>query len=150
MDAAFALVNSEGWKTLKIYVETDPKEGAVSVSSAKKEESASENPVAMTEKTVKAKPHGKFLSQENLQDSVPEARSKPASALFDPESKECDSPEFSRKIPEKRSVEKVEQSVPLRATSGGAYLYKDGTVEFGMGGEAVLLPDGQTVMHIVI
>jgi len=145
LDAAFALVNSEGWKTLKIYVETDPKEGAVSVSSAKKEESASENPVAMTEKTVKAKPHGKFLSQENLQDSVPEARSKPASALFDPESKECDSPEFSRKIPEKRSGEKVEQSVPLRATSGGAYLYKDGTVEFGMGGEAVLLPDGQTV-----
>ena len=36
LDAAFALVNSEGWKTLKIYVETDPKEGAVSVSSAKK------------------------------------------------------------------------------------------------------------------
>ena len=33
----------------------------------------------------------------------------------------------------------------LYATSGGAYLYKDGTVEFGMGGEAVLLPDGQTV-----
>merc|ERR1719267_280316 len=130
---------------LKIYVETDPKEGAVSVSSAKKEESASENPVAMTEKTVKAKPHGKFLSQENLQDSVPEAPSKPASALFDPESKECDSPEFSRKIPEKRSGEKVEQSVPLRATSGGAYIYPDGTVEFGMGGEAVLLPDGKTV-----
>merc|ERR1712196_504865 len=71
--------------------------------------------------------------------------SKPASAVFDAESKECDSPESSRKIPEKGSGEKVEQSVPLRATSGGAYLYKDGTVEFGMGGETVLLPDGQTV-----
>merc|ERR1711861_75245 len=37
------------------------------------------------------------------------------------------------------------QKVPLRATSGGAYIYPDGTVEFGMGGEAVLLPDGKTV-----
>ena len=35
--------------------------------------------------------------------------------------------------------------MPLRATSGGALIYRDGTVEFGMGGEAVLLPDGQTI-----
>merc|ERR1719274_317629 len=145
LDAAFALVNSEGWKTLKIYVETDRKEGAVSVSTEKKEKSASENHVAVTQKAVKAKPNGKFLPQENSQGSIPEAYSKPGSAVFDAESKECDSPESSRKIPEKGSGEKVEQSVPLRATSGGAYLYKDGTVEFGMGGEAVLLPDGQTV-----
>ena len=40
-------------------------------------------------------------------------------------------------------------AVPLRATSGGALIYRDGTVEFGMGGEAVLLPDGQTISCIL-
>jgi len=39
--------------------------------------------------------------------------------------------------------------VPLRATSGGAFIYPDGTVEFGMGGDAVLLPDGQTVSCVL-
>lgn len=46
--------------------------------------------------------------------------------------------------PPERSANNV-TSVPLRATSGGALIYPDGTVEFGMGGEAVLLPDGQTI-----
>jgi len=39
--------------------------------------------------------------------------------------------------------------VPLQTTSGGALIYPDGTVEFGMGGDAVLLPDGQTVSCIL-
>jgi len=48
-------------------------------------------------------------------------------------------------ISSSKKEETTFQSVPLRATSGGAYIYRDGTVEFGMGGEAILLPDGQTV-----
>merc|ERR1711912_213135 len=58
-------------------------------------------------------------------------------------------PSKMEKPPAKKSALSSEnskpQKVPLRATSGGAYIYPDGTVEFGMGGEAVLLPDGQTV-----
>jgi len=145
LDAAFALVNSEGWKTLKIYVkvDSDRKEGTLSVSTEKKEDSPSTKThvaAEKTEKAVKVKPHGTFLPHNDMQELIPEAHSKPASEVFDSESKKCDSPESNRKM-----LDKVEQSVPLRATSGGAYLYKDGTVEFGMGGEAVLLPDGQTV-----
>lgn len=52
----------------------------------------------------------------------------------------------SNSKPPKNSLKTI---VPLRATSGGALIYKDGTVEFGMGGEAVLLPDGQTVSCIL-
>ena len=44
---------------------------------------------------------------------------------------------------------KPSKPVPLQTTSGGAKLFLDGTVEFGLGGDAFLRPDGTVscVMH---
>jgi len=46
------------------------------------------------------------------------------------------------KVFKKTIIEKPSKPVPLEVTSGGAKLYLDGTVEFGLGGEASLRPDG--------
>lgn len=42
----------------------------------------------------------------------------------------------------KNQTAKPSKPVPLRTTSGGAKLFLDGSVEFGAGGHAVLLPNG--------
>merc|ERR1712188_255098 len=119
--AAFALVKSEGWKTFKINVQVD-------VEDDEDEENKANVAVVVPNVEAKVVPKATFVPNINAPAFVPSKMEKP------PAKKSALSSENSKP-----------QKVPLRATSGGAYIYPDGTVEFGMGGEAVLLPDGQTV-----
>merc|ERR1711881_46154 len=156
--AAFALVKSEGWKTFKINVQVDveddedeenkanvavvvpkvvvPKvEAKVVVPNIEaKAKAKAEVKVAINELKAKTKatftkvaPKATFVPNINAPAFVPSKMEKPTAKKSAALSSENSKP----------------QKVPLRATSGGAYIYPDGTVEFGMGGEAVLLPDGK-------
>merc|ERR1712178_311929 len=152
--AAFALVKSEGWKTFKINVQVDVEDD---------EDEENKANVAVVVPNVEAKVvvpniEAKAKAKAEVKVAINELKAKPKAtfakvapkATFVPN---INAPAFvpskMEKPPAKKSALSSEnskpQKVPLRATSGGAYIYPDGTVEFGMGGEAVLLPDGQTV-----
>merc|ERR1712188_52740 len=131
--AAFALVKSEGWKTFKINVQVDveddeDEENKANVAVVVPNVEAKVVVPKVEAKVVVPNTEAKAKAKAEVKIAINELKTKPTakkSALSSENSKP--------------------QKVPLRATSGGAYIYPDGTVEFGMGGEAVLLPDGQTV-----
>jgi len=152
--AAFMVLDQEGWKALRFDVcKTDQVV-------PKKSETTSQTP--------SQKPDLNLLSS-TLHDSftvvgAPVEANKPSEGSEIPvavevQSKPSSEPKAEKagevrqnsqssvgKHSEKAAVKaRPSNAVPLRATSGGALIYRDGTVEFGMGGEAVLLPDGQTI-----
>ena len=159
LDAAFALVKSEGWKSFKINVTVD----------CTVEASSSDEEVMVVKANDRGSEENKEISStKSVLSSAPDALSNkvntklPAPVL----AKETATPKAKATFISNENVAtgaptdtvneimKAEEpskststvtSVPLRTTSGGAYIYPDGTVEFGMGGEAFLLPDGKTV-----
>ena len=169
--AAFALVKSEGWKTFKINVQVDVEEDedeenkanvAVVVPNVEAKVVVPKVVVPKVEaKVVVPNIEAKAKAKAEVKVAINELKAKPKAtfakvapkATFVPN---INAPAFvpskMEKPPAKKSALSSEnskpQKVPLRATSGGAYIYPDGTVEFGMGGEAVLLPDGKTVSCI--
>lgn len=161
--AAFALVKSEGWKTFKINVQVDVEDDEDEENKANVAVVVPNVEAKVVEPKVEAKVvvpniEAKAKAKAEVKVAINELKAKPKAtfakvapkATFVPN---INAPAFvpskMEKPPAKKSALSSEnskpQKVPLRATSGGAYIYPDGTVEFGMGGEAVLLPDGQTV-----
>jgi len=161
LDAAFALVKSEGWKSFKVNVDVDSDtqssssgEGLIGLNVDKGKKDKEKEKEKNIKKNVSPSPLDAVVSRDNTKLSVPDISKKvpkaKAKATFIAND---NAPAFVPKnaVPECIKAEKslkstsTVTSVPLRTTSGGAYIYPDGTVEFGMGGEAFLLPDGKTV-----
>merc|ERR1711881_609934 len=165
--AAFALVKSEGWKTFKINVQVDVEDDedeenkanvAVVVPNVEAKVVVPKVEAKVVVPNIEAKPKAKAEVKAEVKVAINELKAKTKAtfakvapkATFVPN---INAPAFVPSKMEKPTAKKSAlssenskpQKVPLRATSGGAYIYPDGTVEFGMGGEAVLLPDGQTV-----
>jgi len=161
LDAAFSLVKSEGWKSFKVNVEVDSVsqpsssgEGVIGLKIDKGKKDKEKEKEKNIKKSVSPSPLDAVVGRDNTKLSAPAISKKEpkpkAKATF---IANANAPAFVPKneVPESIKAEKslkstsTVTSVPLRTTSGGAYIYPDGTVEFGMGGEAFLLPDGKTV-----
>lgn len=170
--AAVHLVRSMGWGKLQINIV--PKKGFVGIKEEKPVVVVSKNNDMPKKSSVgvikEVKPvvdvpknnnNALPAVEQNVEVSEGEEETEPVKAAlkslgFDPNKSKVDVQIgdhtvnlFDGKKEKKNSEDgkknaKVSKA-PLTATSGGALIYPDGTVEFGMGGEAVLLPDGKTV-----
>merc|ERR1719218_20436 len=147
LNAAFALVQSEGWNTFKINVHVGGEEekslehvGAKSASLLRRETAEKS---AMETKSLQNRNESIVAEEKAAQvevSSKPKASfvqnmDAPVRGADKSGSNNGDKAEGNVAISSSKKEETTFQSVPLRATSGGAYIYRDGTVEFGMGGE---------------
>merc|ERR550514_539469 len=147
--AAFALVKSEGWKTFKINVQVDVEDDEDEENKANVAVVVPNVEAKVVEPKVEAKVvvpniEAKAKAKAEVKVAINELKAKPKATFAPNINAPAFVPSKMEKPPAKKSALSSEnskpQKVPLRATSGGAYIYPDGTVEFGMGGEAVLLP----------
>lgn len=153
--AAFMVLDQEGWKAIRFNVCETAK--ALPKKSESTDQAPSQKPdLNLLSSTL----HDSFtlvgapveVNKSSEGSEIPvavEVQAKPAPPKLKTDKVE-EVKQISQSSVEQQSKEPARKgraapSVPLRATSGGALIYRDGTVEFGMGGEAVLLPDGQTI-----